>query len=265
VRLPAWTVGESLTVLLAWGDPDGVPAPQPGQVWAPSYVGVWHLGDALDDSEGEVIRNAVPGGQHGFAYGNLGADQSVAGAIGSGMLFDGTDDFVEVSGGFVGTLQAFTVSYWSRWDGDLEQGGYFGRLNGEPLMPRCWKIDGTGTPYCQLYSSGDVVGVGGDPRDAATGALVHMAMSWDGEVATSFFAGAVESMNAMYPGTMPGGGATFTIGSETEFDTFNGMLDEFRVSDRALPPEWIEADFRVQSNPGNAILDVGPPEPRPCS
>lgn len=264
VRLPTWTVGETVTLVLVWGDPADAPAPSPGQVWSPTFVGVWHLGDALDDSEGEVVRNAVAGGEHGFAYGGMSSDQSVAGAIGSGLLFDADDDYVEVSAAFVGSLQAFTVSYWSRWDGATEAGGYFSRLNGEPLYPRCWKVANSGNPYCQLRSSGEVVGTGGDPQRADPGELVHMVFSWDGTEARTYFAGQLANANAQYPGEMEGGDRTLFIGRGVEFGTFNGMLDEFRVSDRALPAEWILADYRTQSNPANAILDVGAAEPRPC-
>jgi hypothetical protein len=265
VRLPEWTVGEPLTLLLSWGDPAAVPELQAGDVWATTYVGVWHLGDELDDSEGEVVRNAVPGGGHGFAFGAVGGEQSVPGMIGAALLFDGSDDYVEVDAPFVGSLQTFTVSYWSRWDGATEEGGYFSRLNGEHLYPRCWRVDGAGSPFCQLHSVDTTVGVGGDSEDVAPGELVHMAFSWDGEVATTYFDGVVGRTNAMYPGMMPLGGTNpMLIGRGWEFGTFNGLLDEFRVSDRALPPEWIEADFRTQSNPGNAILAVGDAEARPC-
>jgi hypothetical protein len=265
VRLPDWTVGESLRLLLVAGDAAGVPDIAAADVWSPNYIGVWHLGDALEDSDGEVIRNAIASGGHGFAFGDIGPDQSVQGAIGSALLFDGNDDYVEVAAPFIGTLQTFTVSYWSRWDGALEEGGYFTRLNGEHLFPRCWRIDATGSPFCQLHSGADVVGVGGSASDVAPGELVHMAYSWDGEVATLYFAGLVEDTNEMFPGAMPLGDTNpMMIGREVEFGSFNGMIDEFRVSDRALPAEWIAADFRTQSNPSNAVLSIGPVQPRPC-
>jgi hypothetical protein len=228
-------------------------------------VGVWHLDDALDDTEGEVIRNAVATGGHGFAYGGMSADQTAMGAIGSGIVLDGDDDYIEVGAPFVGALQTFTVSYWSRWDGGVEEGGFFSRLNGEHLYPRCFRTETVGAPFCQLHSGETTVGVGGDADDIAPGELVHMAFSWDGKVATTYFAGTADRTNSMYPGKMPLRGENpFLIGRGWEFGTFNGLLDEFRVSDRALPPEWIHADFRTQSNPGNAILQVGDAEPRPC-
>ena len=265
VRLPAWTVGEPLRLVLVAGDAASVPDSAPAEVWSSTYLGVWHLGDALEDSDGEVIRNAIASGGHGFAFGDIGPDQSVQGAIGSALLFDGDDDYVEVAAPFIGTLQTFTVTYWSSWDGGVEQGGYFTRLNGEHLFPRCWRIDTTANPFCQLHSGEDVVGVGGGADDVAPGELVHMAYSWDGEVATVYFAGVVEDTNEMYPGAMPLGDTNpMMIGREVEFGSFNGMMDEFRVSDRALPAEWIAADFRTQSNPSNAVLAVGPVQSRPC-
>jgi len=56
----------------------------------------------------------------------------------------------------------------------------------------------------------------------------------------------------------------FGIGRIDEFGSLLGMLDEFRVSLRALEPEWIAADFRVQGTPANLIVEVGAPEPAPC-
>ncbi|HET6583291.1 MAG TPA: hypothetical protein VFG69_07585, partial [Nannocystaceae bacterium] len=118
VRLPAWEVGMPLSLVLHAGDLASAPASSATAVWADDFAGVWHFGDELGDGRGEVVRDSTAAANHGFAVGDMNADQITEGVIGSAFLFDGVDDSIDVEAAFVGELESFTISWWTRIDGD---------------------------------------------------------------------------------------------------------------------------------------------------
>ncbi len=49
----------------------------------------------------------------------------------------------------------------------------------------------------------------------------------------------------------------FSLGCEGG-NPFEGIIDEFRVSDQARSADWVQAQYQLTSNPA-AVLDIGPP------
>ncbi len=268
VRLPGWEVGTPLVVALHAGDIEHAPAPMPSAVWD-SFAAVWHLGDALSDEEGEVVRDSSAALHHGFALGGMTADQVGDGVIGRAFLFDGVDDVVDVEAPFVGTLESFTVSWWTRIDGDdSTHHPFFQALNGT-LYPRCRRliVDSGSNLFCQIGIETETLGVGAEETELPDGEIRHFALTYDGEtsVARLFASGAEVSMDTpKIPGPLMTGTEHLGLGRIDEFGSLLGMLDEFRISLEVLPPEWIAADVRVQGTPSNLILAIDPPEPVAC-
>jgi hypothetical protein len=268
VRLPGWTIGTPLVVALHAGDPEHAPEPTPAAVWD-SFSAVWHLGDALSDEEGEVVRDSSAALNHGFALGGMSADQLGDGVIGRAFLFDGVDDVVDVEAPFVGTLESFTVSWWARIDGDdSTHQPFFQALNGT-LYPRCRRLiaKSGSNLFCQVGIESQTLGVGAEETELPDGEIRHFALTYDGKtsVARLFASGAEVSMAAAkVPGPLMTGTEHLGLGRIDEFGTLLGMLDEFRIAQSVLPPEWIAADVRVQGTPSNLILGVDPPEPVAC-
>ena len=268
VRLPGWEAGMPLEIVLRAGDLASAPEPTPTAVWADNYAAVWHMDDELGDARGEVIRDSTSAATHGFALGDMGADQRVDGVIGRALVFDGVDDQMDVDAPFTGMLESFTVSFWVRIDGDdTAHQPFFQSLNGT-LYPRCRRLfaESGGNVFCQVGLTDETAGVGAEDTEFPDGETRHFALSWDADAGELrlFASGQEVDAYTTTPGVPLAGDSRFGIGRIEEFGTLNGMLDEFRVSLRALEPEWIAADFRNQGTPSNLILDVGAPEPAPC-
>jgi hypothetical protein len=269
VRLSGWELGVPLVIALHSGDLANAPAYAPTAVWADNFAGVWHFGDELADGRGEVVRDSTSAANHGFAIGGMNADQVTDGVIGRAFLFDGVDDSIDVDAAFVGALESFTISWWTRIDGDdTTHHPFFQSLNGT-LYPRCRRLfaETGGNPFCQVGLVDETLTVGAEDTELPDGAIRHFALTYDADSSTArlFASGAeVATDTPAAVGPLMAGTEQFKLGRIDEFGSLLGMLDEVRVSLRALEPEWIAADVRNQGTPANLVVGVGAPEPTAC-
>lgn len=263
VRLPAYELGEALSLQLRWGG--GQTAADPAEVWTARFAGVWHLGDALSGIDGDELRNSARLGEPGLTEGQLQPEQSVAGVVGRAVRFDGLDDVVLVDAEFVGQLDSYAISFWVLFDGPADApGDYFQRLNGDYFYPRCWRQAG-GDVFCQ-YIVDDAVTSLGSGLQQAPGQLLHMVMMRDAATGSHqlYVDGELVNENMDPLGsTLPDDGHPFEIG-RGELGSLPGVIDEVRVSEQPLPETWIRADYRTQLEPGLALGSVGGIEAVPC-
>ena len=271
VRLPGWQVGTPLVVVVHAGDAASTPTPDPTAVWGDTFAGVWHLGDALNDGRMDLMRDSTMLANHGYAVGDMTADQRVTGVIGGALQFDGVDDEVQIDAAFTGMLGSFTITAWVRIDGDdTVAHPLFQQLNGT-LFPRCRRLpaEAGGNVFCQLELEGeaDLLQVGASEMVFTDGTLRHFALVYDastGEARLIVDGEQVDSGTATAAVPPVGGTDRFGLGRIEEFGTLDGMLDEVRISLAALDPAWIAADYRVQGMPANLVVAVGPALPWSC-
>jgi hypothetical protein len=266
VRLPSYEAGEPLSLSLWLGVPP--PESDPAEVWAGTYVGVWHLGDALTGTDDDPIRNSARADEPGFTGGQMQPEQSVEGLVGRGLSFDGVDDIVTIDASFVGQLESYTVSFWARHEGrGAFPSSYFQRLNGDYFYPRCWRlaeVDG-GQTICQ-YQIDETIHPLGAGQVHEVDELIHIALVRDAAADRTalYVDGELVNTNDDPVGSLPDDGHAFELG-HGEWGTYTGMIDELRVADRALPAAFFDADFRAHRNPASVLLEVGELQPAPCA
>lgn len=267
VRLPAYALGEPLQFALQFGP--GIVAGDAAATWTGRYVGVWHMDEAPSGIDGDEIRNAASPPEPAVTVGGMTAEQSVAGAFGQGLQFDGLDDALEIDADFVGTLDAYALSMWLRYDDDgSDRGHYFYRLNGDFHYPRCWRFgvaqDGGDGIFCQYQlDDGDPMSL---PAEAtqATGQLVHLAVMRDAAAGMSwvYVDGEIVGESTDTPGSvLVSGDLPMLLGRGEDELSLDGMIDEVRVSAAPIPQTWIRADFRTHADPAAAVQRVGGIEP----
>jgi len=162
----------------------------------------------------------------------------VDGAVGTGMLFDGTYGHQHVALGTfnpsAGTGQ-LSVSLWANWNGLSGQyQGLIGKRDSWAADDMMWDLEANrDTGVLRFGRNGSTVGTG----DAVLpeGEWEHVAVTVDGAEVTIYVAGEVR-----------GSGTDFTFGTDTEANVqfgcntvnggnpFNGALDEVRIYDRTL-------------------------------
>ncbi len=246
----------------------GLEAPDPVDVWSPTQIGVWHLDDVPTGFEDAPVRNSVRPGDAGAMRGAMAVEQQVAGVTGKALAFDGVDDVVLVPNSFTGTLDAYTVSFWGRSSSSDEalRGSFFQRLNGDYLYPRCWHAtDYSGLVICQHQVAGATASTSSN-GPLIDDEFVHIALSRDPSTQTTtlLVRGENEGEIDDADGTLDTNDERYAleIGSG-EWGSLLGAVDEFRVSDRALPHAHIRADYRSQVAPG-ASLTFGTPSTLNC-
>jgi hypothetical protein len=266
VRLPDYSAGDAVVLSLRLGEPP--PEGDPAQVWAGTYVGVWHLGDALTGTDDDPIRNSARPEEPGFTGGQMQSEQSVEGVVGRALVFDGVDDIVTIDASFVGQLQSYTLTMWARYEGrGTVYSSYFQRLNGDFFYPRCWRlddVDGAGNTMCQ-YELDDGIHALGTGLSHEVGELIHLALVRDADAGRTevYVDGELVNTNEDVASDLPDDGHAFELG-HGEWGTFTGMIDELRVADRALPRAFLDADVRTHRNPASVLLEVGELQPAAC-
>lgn len=262
VELPRLAPSDVLTLRFGFGDTVGDTFAS--QVWSDTFRGVWHFDDAL--TGGELANAAVPD-DVGRLSGGVGPENSVPGVVGGAIRFDGIDDIATFNSGFLGQLEAFSLTMWARID--VPDDGapripYFESLNGDGLYPRCWRAEDLRV-QCQLRSdaSDDAITVGADgPR---TGRFAHLALVLDAasETLLLYIDGVLVS-EASAPGVPQGGSEPLEL-AHGQWGFSPITVDELRISDMALSPSWLRADVRTQGEQSGALLQFADVELNACS
>jgi hypothetical protein len=220
--------------------------------------GYWNF----DENSGATVTDLTGNGNDGsLAFSALPA--WVAGQSGTALLFDGSNNYVQI-----GNRPSLTMTGKSQMTAEawvyptVEQHGAFIAKEGEYLVARLW--DGTigwafynANPGWAWHSTGYVL-----PMNQGS----HVAVVYDatidngagigmGSVRTYVNGTLVETFtptNATSLGPILGGGNDFRIGSRTGFEYFAGRVDEVRIWDVVRD----QAD--IQANQGTPLAGTEP-------
>jgi uncharacterized repeat protein (TIGR01451 family) len=285
VRIPApgLTNGSDQTIYLYYGYAT-VPTNQqnaPG-VWDPNYIGVWHL---REEQAGTGALNLY---QDSTSNPNDGDDFASAagqsGKIDGGQEFDGTDDYINAGSDasidniFVG---GGTLSAWINPTGWGESGeGRIGDKAGSTGGGWFFRIsDGITDPvedptqgFQFMHGFSGTRGKWNSPDfTISLGAWQHVAVNYDKGSDTNdpiLYINGVPV--AVTTSTAPSGTAVSdaardfwianTSGSTNR--TFDGFIDEVRVTNKIVPAAWIQTEYNNQNNPGEGgfLKTLGPQE-----
>lgn len=246
VRMGRRTTTLTIAGLLALGSSTGGLAPataQPACVAVPGGLVTWWPGDGnAKDVWGEndgTLRNGAT-----FA----------AGKVGSAFSLDGVDDYVSSPGTSINGLQQLSIDAWVK-PAELPSGEFqrFVSLSAPDTEKAVLRHDGVNGPQ-QLHF---FMGIDGVPRhirvDGAlqAGVFQHVAGTYDGSVMRLY-------LNGAEVGSLPVTGVvdTSTRANVSGLESFNGLVDEVEIFDRALSAEEVKAIYDAGS--------AGKCKPRPC-
>jgi hypothetical protein len=193
----------------------------------PSIVGMWQM----DEGGGDVAHDVSGYGNSGMIHGAIWAE----GIRGSGLEFDGVDDYVEVADNPTLDLQQFTIAGWVR--PDVVKSGD----NGCGLIAKV-------NSYQVLYWWGEVQGairdtsgvwhwIGSDGGGNEVGRWYHVAMSYDGENLKMYIDGVLQD-TASYQCEVGNSPSPFTLSPDWG-GRFDGRMDEVRLYGRALSADEV--------------------------
>ncbi len=255
VRVP--TLGPSTQIYLYYGGP-ALDLQDPAATWA-SDLAVWHLGDsgpAKDStSHGHVLQtpptSAVP--------------TTVPGIAGFARMFDASTLLV-VTDPPDGSLDmgsgSFSISLWvlkttsaNQFDMPLYKGGASGPNPGYDIEigSQAWRIDISdgSTGKLAIFSPTPLYGTWKHLVGVCDRGVNQLSAYVDGALQNQIDISSIGSIDS--PLDLEVGHSTYPIA---------GIVDEIRIYDHALTPEWIAAEHANLATPA-AFVSVGPEEPAP--
>ncbi len=257
VRVPELSPSSDTVLYMYYGNPTAADQQDRAVLWA-DYAGVWHLNEDLPgaNTTTEVYRDSTTNACHGR---DCVSTNCVAGRVGNGANLDG-DDYVQLIRTLY-TTNDFTITAWARpsqidWEAVMGDTGsrYFALITASRIYGRS-----------SISNNGHQV-VSGDNAKLTINAWHHVAFRSTGE------AGATRQL--YQNGTNVTAGTNHALlpplntdpwnmigkwGNATSYKFFHGVLDEVRLSDKALPAAWIDAECRNASSP-SAYVSFGPEE-----
>ncbi|MHC4596871.1 MAG: LamG domain-containing protein, partial [Planctomycetota bacterium] len=224
----------------------------------PGLVGWWKF----DDGSGTTAKDSSRNGHDGTLNGD---PQWVAGQLGGALDFDGAGDFVEVPHNpSLSITNEITIAAWTNMRGNAS--GEMAIVSKGGWSANDLPYELTETPgsiiYWQFYDDG-----GRDncaPPSPPVDEWHHIAATYDGTIFKCYIDGQL-AQEWGYVGKMPENTASVTIGRRSRGGTsFNGMIDEVAIFNRALGAEEIPnlmigmGDFGLASepNPADGMTDV---------
>jgi rubrerythrin len=271
VRIPTLSSVSETTIYMHYGNAGPVNMQNSQGVWRNNYTAVWHMsenGAGLPDEYMESTANDY----HGQGGGGSGSSvpNMVSSKIGNGQLFDGNDDYINVSKLDPQSYGDFTISAWYKssdtsvtdegyilWHfvahrigpgfgfSTTEDGGYKDRLR---LL-----ICEDASPGTEYFGTSDVV----DQQFhyvVAIRANNRVKIYVDGieEIDVGDTAAGIvinaDSNQGPYIGDFPG-----------ETEQMDGILDEIRLSSVGRSAEWISTTFNNQNN-SDSFYGIGSEE-----
>ncbi len=224
-------------------------------------VGYW----SMNDGAGTVAADFSGNGNRGVL---VNGPTWTNGRLGKALSFDGSDDRIDVRNNFnFSSTGTFSASVWARtsskgvifvtdsWIASGAQGGWV------------FYVDGT-TGNLKFFGSTGTAGSVIGSTAVNDGNLHHFVMTYNNKTVTFYIDGrqdASGTASAIGSGTMSTAtygtliGANFNTSNSTFVNFFNGLIDEARVYNRALPAQEVKTLYqqgqtRIQPPPSNRGL-----------
>jgi biopolymer transport protein ExbB len=246
-------------IWLYYGNPEAVDLQSPEKVWSSGYVGVWHLNQP-EDPRADASGN-------GNALTGFGPIQSSEGKLADGIALSTNIDALPLACTQLALgsneVTGLTVEAWINPASSNGTSAITAQSDG--VDSRSFELRRLADETVELRLSFDctnMVTVGG-LGPVAVGQWHHVAATFDGGTVRLYHNGVlgVEGGVILPAYTGPcASDAPFSLGALADGKlTFDGQVDELRISSRAHSPEWI----RIQSlSAFDDLVGYGPQEPQ---
>lgn len=222
-------------------------------VWV-NYDNVYHLSEeptsasAILDSTGNYDSTAIDG--------TMTAGDLVAGKLGNGIDFDGTDDRIQA--GTSNILNNITCQAWARYDGS--SAALFFAQDGQGSTNRKWYMQtDTSRFYVNVFESGTPL-VRKNYNVATTSTNLQMYhFSYTVDTLKLYINGSLTSPTKTFDNTLTSLEDTTvntTIGSNLAANYWDGIIDEARISNVVRSDDWISTEYTNQ-NTTSSFYTVG--------
>jgi len=253
VRIPSLSPTVNDTIFLYYGNSDVYVDQSTTSTWNSDYLSVWHLEDLYDSTpNAHTLTN------------NL-TVVNTSGALGSAREFDGDGDYLEDQNGaiYLDQLDSITVSIWAKADAiGTDRGLYIAKTpsgNDNKLSLRADASGTTNAGAADVWKTTVRASDGNQRHETSANQVTtswqNLTLSRAAGVATNFYidGSANSGVNATIRSGSTQGAQTFIIGQGIQdgaTSSWDGLVDEIRVSDVVLSADWIATEHTNMSSPG---------------
>jgi hypothetical protein len=199
---------------------------------------------AFEEGIGTTTQDWSGNGDHGTL---INGPSFVAGQMGLGLSFDGSNDYVET--GNTANLSTWTVSGWVISPAAPANAAPSGPIHRNLNYAIGWNHNNA------VFRGAASVRVGGTFHAASFGALAantwhYLAATYDGETLRAYRDGVLITSNTAPSGPADGDPNSLRLGRHTATSSFfRGTVDEVRVYNRALSESEIQSDMMTPVAP----------------
>lgn len=245
VKIPSLSATADTVIYMYYGNSSASGLENKTAVWSSDYRGVWHLsetsGQHQDSTSNTNNSTAVTVATQGSATGKIGGADDFA--SGNEVVIADSDS-LDISGSFTAQawVKADTIGGNGTWNSIIYKGGnsnYFLELTNTD------EID------AGFYGGGDWRSVITTNSPVSTGSFYHVAVVHDATADTI-----KTYVNGVEKGSVSGitqtplvNTSTFTIGENFYNETFDGIIDEVRLSDAPKSVDWLLTEYNNQNSP----------------
>lgn len=213
-------------------------------VWDSAYRGVYHLKETLTSS-GQTVADSTANAFQGLSVGNWSGSQQAGGKVGGGLRFDGSSDSVDLknlafSGG------TYTLSFWTN---PVSNNGYLLDSYGAQRLVVDLGDYAPVTNSLGVYDNGSWLSLS-SALSAAQWMHVTLVFNSGAGTITGYVNGTAAGTAAYSSLITSHTNEPQNLGSAAfNYAWFNGILDEFRLSNSARSADWILTEYRNQNTP----------------
>lgn len=245
VRIPTLSTSVDTVIYMYYGNPTASGLENETAVWSSDYRGVWHLsetsGQHLDSTSNNNDSTSVSVTTQGSATGKVGGASDFA--SGNEVVIADSDS-LDITSSFTAQawVKADTIGGSGTWNSIIYKGGnsnYFLELTNSDELD------------AGFYGGGDWRGVTTTNSPVSTSSFYHVAVVHDaaGDTIKTFVNGVEKGSVSSITQTPLVNTSTFTIGENFYNESFDGIIDEVRLSDSPKSVDWLITEYNNQNSP----------------
>jgi flagellin-like protein len=260
VKVPWLTSASNTDLYLYYGNASTSSQQDPHATWSNGYQEVWHL----NESSGNV-QDSTMAGYTGTVSGSV--NRIAPGKISSAVEFLGpsTVTYLTLNDGDLGNNAPFTVSAWFYLDNPTASSGIVtkGRETGHDWIG-LWANESKGFTFG--WDSGP--GKGGNVSGSvlANHIWYYGVGTFDGLDRRLYLNGSLNGgpKNGNYAGITGSPTSVANDRKDASANTFDGTIDEIRISNVARSADWIKTEYNNQNNTASFFSAIGSEVASPC-
>lgn len=243
-------------IYMYYNNPEASDGQNATGVWESNFQAVWHLKEDPAVAGAGGILDSTSNNNDGTDTGGMAAADQVTGTINGSLNFDPSGEYINVTdSASLDTLSSnITVSAWI--NGDAFTGSYRRVIARNSTPTQRWYIENDGATPGRLLYFGGATGTT-STQTLQAGKWYYVTMTVNSSNETLYINGIRDSQGV--------GNATIAtdgdigIGADADGTTsWDGKIDEVRLSNTVRSADWIEAEYLTMSDQMNSFSQEQP-------